>query len=308
MELTEMISAFMKTLPAASRAALGLFLWAMLVNVTMPSRSSAQSIDAPEMVTFASLDRRTTLVGYLFRPRAAAAATPAIVMMHGRAGPYSTLAGGRYDETTLSKRHLDWGRRWADLGITALLVDGFGPRGFPKGFPIHSYSWRPNAVDEIYVRPGDAYSALAFLAQRPGIDSQRIALQGWSNGGSATLAAMNEDIRAQFDPGRGLMFKAAVAFYPACEMHRHFELGYTAYAPVRVYSGSADEEVSALRCQRLIERAADAGIDAAIAVFDGATHGFDDPGLKRQRVFANRAARDEAITAATSFILEELRR
>ena len=50
-------------------------------------------------------------------------------MMHGRAGPYSSAANGRYDATTLSKRHAFWGRYWAAQGYVALLVDGFGPRG-----------------------------------------------------------------------------------------------------------------------------------------------------------------------------------
>ena len=36
----------------------------------------------------------------------------------------------------------------------------------------------------------DAYGALAWLRTRPDVDGARIGLQGWSNGGSATLAAM----------------------------------------------------------------------------------------------------------------------
>ena len=33
-------------------------------------------------------------------------------MMHGRAGPYSSLAKEVYDATTLSQRHQFWGRLW----------------------------------------------------------------------------------------------------------------------------------------------------------------------------------------------------
>ena len=57
---------------------------------------------------------------------------PAVVMMHGRAGAYSAGADGVYDATTLSKRHKLWGRLWSEHGYLALLVDGFGPRGYPR--------------------------------------------------------------------------------------------------------------------------------------------------------------------------------
>ena len=57
--------------------------------------AGAQGAD-PARVTFASMDGRTKLVGYVFTPGKAGRAS-AVVMMHGRAGPYSTEANGRYD-------------------------------------------------------------------------------------------------------------------------------------------------------------------------------------------------------------------
>ncbi|MFG3756207.1 hypothetical protein, partial [Klebsiella pneumoniae] len=90
--------------------------------------SAARAEDGPETVHFAG-PGGVQLTGYLFHPRGAPRRTPAIVMMHGRAGPYSSLAEGRYDASTLSQRHQAWGWHWADLGMAALLVDSFGPRG-----------------------------------------------------------------------------------------------------------------------------------------------------------------------------------
>src|ERR1051326_8239064 len=107
-------------------------------------------------VHFQSEDHQTKLTGYLFEP-AARGPHAAIVLLHGRAGPYSSLAKGVYTAETLSKRHKEWGRFWADRGYTALLVDSFGPRGYPQGFPRGSYSDRPDAVSEQTVRPLDAY-------------------------------------------------------------------------------------------------------------------------------------------------------
>ena len=81
-----------------------------------------------------------------------------------------------------------WGELWAAQGYVAILVDGFGPRGYPRGFPRFSYDERPEAVNEVMVRPLDAYGATRFLRTRDDVIADRIALQGWSNGGSATFS------------------------------------------------------------------------------------------------------------------------
>src|SRR5205085_5448265 len=118
------------------------------------------------------------------------ARVPAVVMMHGRAGAYSTAAKGVFQASTLSQRHQTWGREWANKGYLAILVDGFGPRGYPAGFPRHSYDQRPEELNEVTVRPLDAYGALKYLRTRDDVVADRIGLLGWSNGGSAALATM----------------------------------------------------------------------------------------------------------------------
>jgi carboxymethylenebutenolidase len=156
----------------------------------------------PLRLTFPSADGRTTLVGYLFASDDASGQPhPAVVLMHGRAGAYSSRAEGVYDASTLSQRHRAWGELLSENGYVALLVDGFGPRGYAGGFPRHSYDTRPEAVSEVAVRPYDAVGGLAYLRSRPDVAADRIGLMGWSNGGSATLATMAVD----FPPGSGGM-------------------------------------------------------------------------------------------------------
>jgi carboxymethylenebutenolidase len=266
----------------------------------------AARAQAPQRVTFPSQDGRTTLAGYLFVPRTGIGRVPAIVMMHGRAGAYSSRPNGVYDATTLSKRHKAWGELWAAQGYVALLVDGFGPRGYPAGFPRHSYDSRPEALNEVTVRPLDAYGALAWLRTRPDVDGARIALQGWSNGGSATLAAMA--VGAGFAPASLKGFAAALAFYPACGLKGAFATGYRPYAPVHVFMGSADEEVSPKRCERFVASSRTQGGDIAITLYRGATHGFDDPSAKRQKVMANATATEDAVARATRFFSTQLNR
>jgi carboxymethylenebutenolidase len=263
----------------------------------------AQAAIIPEQVTFASTDRRTMLTGYLFAPaERRGARVPAVVMMHGRAGAYSTGANGRYDASTLSQRHRAWGELWAAQGYVALMVDGFGPRGFPQGFGRFSYETRPAELNEVTVRPLDAYGALAYLRSRPDVAADRLGLQGWSNGGSATLAAM-----AAGAPGlTGKGFRAALAFYPACGLKGQFEDGYRPYAPVQVFHGTADEEVSPRRCGELVERSRAQSGAIDIRFYQGATHSFDDPGARRQSNEANAIATEDAVQRSLRFFAEQL--
>ena len=55
----------------------------------------------PDTVTFASADGKAQLVGYVFMP-SGSERHPAIVMLHGRAGAYSSLKRGTYTADTLS--------------------------------------------------------------------------------------------------------------------------------------------------------------------------------------------------------------
>jgi carboxymethylenebutenolidase len=282
---------------------------AALLLLAQPwSPAHAQDEGVPERVTFPSADGKTRLIGYVFKPaRMPAPRVPAVVMMHGRSGAYSSQAGGVYDGSTLSRRHKRWGRLWSERGYIAILVDGFGPRGYPRGFPRFSYHERPPEVDEVTMRPLDANGALAYLRTRPDVVPDRIGLHGWSNGASATLAALagsGAPGLAKTSPETG--FRAGLAFYPACGLKGRFEDGYRPYAPVRVFHGADDEEVSPRRCRALVRKSRALGGDIAIRVYEGATHGFDDPSRKRRRIPANAAAAKDAIERALRFFAREL--
>jgi len=288
---------------------------AVILFVLASSPAAIGQSALPDRVTFPSLDGHTTLVGYVYTARDksghpnAAAPAPAVVMMHGRAGAYSSLANGKYDATTISQRHRMWAELWAEQGYVAILVDGFGPRGYPHGFPRFSYDTRPAELDEVTVRPLDAYGAAKYLRTRSDVIADRIGLQGWSNGGSTTLSSMAEI--AADTPGAAMLgpktgFRAALAFYPACGLKGRFDDGYRPYAPVRVLQGDADEEVSPKRCARLVDKSRAHGGDIEITLYPGATHDFDDPGRRRQSVEANRAAKAEAMPRAEAFFAAQL--
>jgi dienelactone hydrolase len=289
------------------RAILGLSALMFAGTIVLPgaTRSTHAKDVWPERVTFPSADASTMLVGYVFKPsHAEIARVPAVVMMHGRAGAYSSAANGHYDASTLSQRHQMWGRFWAERGYVAILVDGFGSRGYPQGFARFSYESRPEELNEVTVRPLDAYGALAYLGSRRNVLPGHIGLQGWSNGASAVLATMAMP-RAPSDAPAG-QFRVAVAFYPGCALKGQFEEGVRPYAPVQVLQGDADEEVSPRRCVGLVDRSRARGGDIEIVLYPGATHDFDDPGQTRQAIAPNVRAKADAMTRAQEFFCRYL--
>lgn len=258
-----------------------------------------------EAVTFPSSDGKTELKGYIFKANNAPANAPAVVMMHGGAGAYSSRAAGEYSAATLTARHRAWGRLLARSGYVALMVDDFGPAGYPEGFKGAAYKSRPAVVDEVAYRPLHAYGALGFLQQRPDVDGRRVALLGWSNGGSATLAAMADDKPGDM-PNTG--FRIGVALYPDCDLKKRFAKdGYRPYSPVRVFVGTADKYVSAKLCEKLVADARKKGGDISLTTFKGATHSYDTPGKKRQSIKANADAKAATEADIVAFLAATLR-
>jgi dienelactone hydrolase len=267
----------------------------------------AQSLPArgAETVHFRSGDGQTDLIGYLFLP-SGPGPHAAVVMLHGRGGPYSSLAKGVYNADTLSERHKFWGEFWASHGYVALLVDSFGPRGYWRGFPKASYDDRPSEVSEQTVRPLDAYGALAYLRKRPDVIRDRIGLQGWSNGAMTALATMSSRAPGISNPSPTGGFRAALTFYPGCGM-KAIQGSYVPYAPIRMFVGTEDAEVSPKRCISWEKRVEAAGGSIELTAYEGAQHDFDDPSASKQRNESNAAATRDAVRRAEEFFGRNLK-
>jgi carboxymethylenebutenolidase len=260
--------------------------------------SAAASAQTPQSVTFPSRDGKTRLFGYLYRPQGAGP-FPAVVMLHGRSGVYSSAAHGRYDAAHLMLRHKAWGTFWTQHGYLALLVDSFSPRGYAAGFPIHSYRNRPPAVSEQTVRPLDAYGALDYLRSRADVIGSAIGVQGWSNGGMTVLATMALHPPGIENPTPRTGFRAALAFYPSCRKQAH--QAYRPYAPLLVLVATNDREVSPTVCEKFAADVRARGGNIGIVRYAGATHAFDEPSSKRQRIDANRIALQDSEKRAAAF-------
>jgi len=278
-----------------------------LFSILLISPATAE----PETVFFPSGDGSTEIVGYLFKPRLPGS-RPAVVMLHGRAGPYSSNVNGDCtlvarsvpspcNASGLSKRHMMWGEYWASHGYVALLPDSFGPRGKAHGFGRNSHDDpERDSVNEKTVRPLDAEGALNYLRGRKDVLASRIFLQGWSNGGSTALNVMSR----QGQHGGG--YRAALVFYPGCGEQALLGSTLVTPAPITMFLASDDEEVSPVICSHVAARSREAGTSIDVVTYEGATHDFDEPSQSRQAVPGNRDAMEDALRRAST-IVEALR-
>jgi dienelactone hydrolase len=156
---------------------------------------------AQEKVGFPSRDPDATPVdGYILRPEGAGP-FPAVVLHHGCGGMWA-----RNDR--ISARELWWMRHLVSLGYAAMEVDSFRPRGLDS-----VCGDREKSPAVLQHRPADSYGALAWLRKQPYIDGARVAVMGFSHGGSTVLGTAWHAQPARPD-GDG--YRAAIDFYPGC--------------------------------------------------------------------------------------------
>ena len=193
-----------------------------------PSAASRESVRFP--------GPKVTLSGELFLPAGAAKRHPAVVLLHGCGGMYTTRGA-------INARNLDWAQRFVDWGYVALLPDSFGPRGHG---PLCELKDRP--THPWVERTADAYAALDYLASRSDVDPKNVFVMGWSHGGSTVTGVVRENA-----PGLrpdGPRFKAAIAYYPGCGRPLRAK-SYRPAVPMLIQHGEADDWVPAAPCVAL---------------------------------------------------------
>ncbi|MBC7617516.1 MAG: dienelactone hydrolase family protein [Candidatus Saccharibacteria bacterium] len=210
-----------------------------------------------------------SLVAYRYLP-ASAPPHPAVVMLHG--------CGGAYDKRgEIGARQRMWGEYLASHGFVALLVDSFTPRDTTQ---ICTIKFGERTLKETD-RAGDAYAALAWLRQQPGVDAQRISVMGWSHGAGVALQVISNAQQADALKGG---FHAAVSFYPGCTSRNKKADQFHPYAPLLVLMGESDDWTPAAPCQALTDTLAQRGEPMRIVLYPDTYHDFDNPSLSSKRV------------------------
>jgi dienelactone hydrolase len=171
---------------------------------------------------------------------------PAIVLLHGCGG-------------ISPKRDHRWAERLSGWGYVTLQVDSFKPRGLSS---VCTFSGR-DSTDILQKRVTDAYDAKRHLAELPFVDRNRIAVMGWSHGGTTTIQALHQKTDEPF--------RAAIAYYPSCRILTGLN------APLLILIGEADDWTPSSRCVELLPKE-QTGSEISLKVYPGAYHGFDTLG------------------------------
>ena len=196
--------------------------------------------------------RPTVLAGELRIP-ARPGRLPAVILVHGSGG-----LNGAVEQ---------WAQELNDIGIAAFLLDSFSGRGITS--TIEDQSQLENIAMVV-----DAYRALGMLAQHSRIDSNRIAVMGFSKGGVAALYSSNERFRKTYAPP-DVQFAAHIGLYAPCNTTYRDDSKVTG-KPIRLFHGIADDWVAIGPCREYVQRLKDAGADIALTEFPGAYHTYDN--------------------------------
>jgi dienelactone hydrolase len=242
-----------------------------LLLASLPWLAAAQQV-----VSVPSLDQRDgaalPLKAHWFVAADAAERRPAVLLLHGCGGPYNRRG-------ELSERMRDYAASLNAEGWHALVLDSFTTRGVRE---LCTTAMARRAIDQSHRRQ-DALGALAWLAAQANVDAQRLALLGWSHGGSTVLAASNSRDRGV--AASSVRPAAAVAFYPGCSAER--DRGYRGTAPLLLMVGEADDWTPPESCRELAQQAQQAQQPANPPVhfvaYPGAVHGFDSEAPVRHR-------------------------
>ena len=236
-------------MPSKRIRALGL-LAGLLTNILGTVRAAE-----PEKIIFTSNNSKASvLVGYLYRPTGSGP-FPAVVALHGCGGLFTK--SGR-----IQARNVDWADQMTAAGIAVLFPDSFNPRGVSQVCTLKRAE-RPVVP---FGRSFDANGAADWLATQPFIDKSRLALLGWSHGGSAVLWS----VRGGAEP-RITDFKTAIAFYPGCRVPLE-STTWTPRLPLKIFMGSADDWTPPQPCRDLAKKH-----NVPMTEYPGAYHAFDAP-------------------------------
>lgn len=284
------------------RAMLAAVLWLVLLPVLAQAGGDVPRVPFEHAATYSIPGRPDVRLLWLPASTDATDARPVIVALHGCGGLYT-------GKGALDGRYIDYARRWLAQGWHVLLVDSFSGRG------RREICREPAAQRTIRVatRRDDVNAALEWLAARSDADARRIALIGWSHGGSTLLRTIDA-------PAWTLAPAAAVALYPGCSdaLKRR---GYTPAVPLLMLVGADDDWTPPQPCAALAQRLqAETAAPVQFVSYEGSYHGFDRRSPVRWlegvpngvdgrgvHVGGNPAARAVALPRIQAFLVQHLK-
>jgi len=224
---------------------------AALVLLVMAGTASAQQ---RERISFEGRQKGNpvTVTAEIYWP-SRTGVVPAMVIHHGSGG-ISDVREGR------------WAREMSALGLAAIVIDSFKPRGVTSTVEDQS------SVTGLDFNL-DALKALIALGNNPRIDRSKIGIMGFSKGGTSTLNAALERPNTLAGVPAGLRYALHVPFYPSCAT-QYYRPRMTG-APIYMLLGANDTYVGTEPCTTYADALRAAGATIEVKIYPGAMHGFD---------------------------------
>ena len=228
-------------------------LFSLSLLVTLSSAAE------PQQVSFASLDG-TPIKAWVFQP---AVGQPAgtVVALHGCGGLYAS-AGARQGK--LNARHQAMAEMLLAQGYAVVFPDSLSSRGLTE---ICTQKLRSRSIDQVQ-RRNDALASFNWVAAQPWAKPGKMALIGWSHGGSTVLSST--DARRPEVAAQAVKPAVAVAFYPGCA--DALKSGYVPNTRLLLMVGALDDWTPPGPC---VELGKATGVE--VNVYADSYHDFDNP-------------------------------
>ena len=162
------------------------------------------------------------------------------------------------------EHHLKYLKMYQDMGIATFELKSFESRGETSTVGTQNTVTIPMMIL-------DSYRALEELSKNLLIDTDKVAITGWSLGGGVTLYSAWKPIIDAINSDYS--FSAHLAFYPPCFSEPNtMEFSES---PIHILIGELDQWVPADACVDLSKKMRNVDIDANVTVYEGAHHSFD---------------------------------
>lgn len=172
---------------------------------------------------------------------------PAVILVHGCAGPQSNLAM--------------WSRWWVERGYATIAPNSFAARGHKE---ICTDFQRVTQTERVE----DVYGAVNYLASLPFIDSNTIILMGFSNGAGTVMDAVSVSQARRMERAKGRI-AASFPLYPECRFHT------PPYAvPMMIMIGEQDDWTLAESCRFHEQMRGEQPLE--VKIYPGAHHAYDE--------------------------------
>lgn len=232
--------------------------WRLVLLLLLAGSALGSGAAQPQLVSFPSLDG-TPMTAWVFQPPGPPSGS--VVALHGCGGLYVT-SGARRGQ--LNARHQAMAEMLVAGGYAAVFPDSLSPRGVAE---ICTQKIGARAIDQTE-RRRDALATLNWVAAQSWGRPSKIALLGWSHGGSAVLSAtdaQHKEVAAQ-----AVRATIAIAFYPGCRAAR--KARYQSNTRLVMLLGALDDWTPPGPCIALGQE-----VGAEVKVYEDSYHDFDNP-------------------------------